>query len=214
MKVILLGPPGAGKGTQAVNLSAALKIPHISTGDIFRANIKEKTELGQLVSSYIDAGQLVPDDVTVRIVEDRFKKDDCKEGYLLDGFPRTLPQAELLGAMLEEKGEAIDVVINLIVPDETIVERMSGRRMCSCGRTYHVSYNPPVKENECDACGSKLFIREDDKAETVLKRLETYHKQTSPLIDFYGRLNLLLDIDGTKPIEETPREILAKLEAL
>jgi len=208
MRMILLGPPGAGKGTQAANLSIALKIPHISTGDIFRANIKEGTPLGVLAKTYIDAGKLVPDDVTIGIVEKRLENKDCVNGFLMDGFPRTIPQAEKFDAMLEKMGRSVDLVINIEVPDDLIVKRMSGRRMCSCGRTYHVDNNPPQKEGICDACGNKLYIREDDREETVKERLKTYHQQTSPLIDYYRKKGILVNVDGTKSIDDTSREIL------
>ncbi len=206
--MILLGPPGAGKGTQAANLSSALNIPHISTGDIFRSNIKEGTPLGVLAKSYIDAGKLVPDDVTVDIVEDRIQKDDCKNGFIMDGFPRTIPQAEKFDEMLEKLNANVELVINISVPDSSIVKRMSGRRMCSCGRTYHIENNPPKTEGICDACGSELYIREDDREETVLERLKTYHEQTSPLIDYYSEKGILKNVDGTKSISHTTDEIL------
>lgn len=208
MRMILLGPPGAGKGTQAANLSIALKIPHISTGDIFRANIKEGTPLGVLAKTYIDAGRLVPDDVTIDIVEKRLENKDCKNGFLMDGFPRTIPQAEKFDSMLQKLGKSVDLVINIDVPDSLIIKRMSGRRMCSCGRTYHVENNPPKQDGICDACGNKLFIRDDDREETVMERLDTYHKQTSPLIGYYKDKGILVDVDGTKSIDETTREIL------
>lgn len=208
MKMILLGPPGAGKGTQAANLSAALKIPHISTGDIFRANIKGGTELGILAKSFIDAGKLVPDDVTMSIVENRLKNEDCKAGFIMDGFPRTIPQAEMFDKMLEKLDTGVEIVVNIMVPDIAIIRRMSGRRMCSCGRTYHIENNPPKAEGICDICGSPLFIRDDDRKETVKERLSTYHAQTSPLIDYYQNKGLILNVDGMKPIDETTQEIL------
>lgn len=213
MRMILLGPPGAGKGTQAANLSIALKIPHISTGDIFRANIKEGTPLGVLAKTYIDAGRLVPDDVTIDIVEKRLENKDCKNGFLMDGFPRTIPQAEKFDSMLQKLGKSVDLVINIDVPDSLIIKRMSGRRMCSCGRTYHVENNPPKQDGICDACGNKLFIRDDDREETVMERLDTYHKQTSPLIGYYKDKGILVDVDGTKSIDETTREILELIKA-
>lgn len=212
MRLILLGPPGAGKGTQAVVLSQILKIPHISTGDIFRANIKGGTPLGLLAKSYIDSGKLVPDDVTVDIVGSRLNDEDCKNGFILDGFPRTIPQAELFDRMLEARREAIDAVINIIADDNVIIRRLSGRRMCQCGRTYHTENNPPKVEGICDACGSKLFIRDDDKEETIKERLKTYREQTSPLVDYYREKGLLRNFDGTKPIETTTREILESLQ--
>jgi len=209
MRLILLGAPGAGKGTQAVSLSKELQIPHISTGDIFRANIREGTELGLKAKSYIDAGNLVPDELTVNIVKDRIRKDDCKNGFLLDGFPRTIPQAESLEAALESLNTKIDAVINLEVPDDVIVRRMAGRRVCkSCSRSYHVVTIPPKQEGVCDACGGQLIIRDDDREETVLERLKTYYEKTAPLIDFYQKRGLLLNFDGTKEIQETTREIL------
>lgn len=204
----MLGPPGAGKGTQAVHIAEAYGIPHISTGDIFRANIKNQTELGKQVKSILDAGGLVPDDLTVSIVKDRLSQEDCKKGFIMDGFPRTIPQAEKFDAMLAGKGLKLDHVINIQCPDEVIVSRMSGRRMCACGKTYHVRSNPPKVEGICDACGGKLYIREDDKAETVLQRLKTYHDQTSPLIDYYQKTGLLIDVDGVKEIPATFRDIL------
>ncbi len=209
MRMILLGPPGAGKGSQAQNLSAALSVPHISTGDIFRANIKEGTELGKQVKTIIDAGGLVPDELTVRIVEDRLAQSDCLNGFILDGFPRTIPQAEQLDALLEREGKAVEIVINLLCPDEVIVGRMSGRRMCSCGRTYHTKSNPPRVTGICDADGNALYIREDDKEETVRNRLVTYHRQTEPLIAHYTRQDVVRDIDGTLSIADTTDAILA-----
>ncbi len=212
MKMILLGPPGAGKGTQAANLSVALKIPHISTGDIFRANIKEGTALGLLAKSFIDAGKLVPDDVTISIVENRLDADDCRSGFIMDGFPRTIPQAQMFDTMLQKRNTGVELVVNIKVPDSAIIKRMGGRRMCSCGRTYHILNNPPKKEGICDYCGNNLYIRDDDKEETVRERLKTYHKQTSPLIEYYERKGLILNIDGMKPIDETTQEILEGLE--
>lgn len=211
MRMILLGPPGAGKGSQAHNLSTALHLPHISTGDIFRANIKEGTQLGRKVKDIIDSGALVPDDLTVSIVADRLEKPDCAAGFILDGFPRTIPQAEQLDDMLKEKGTAIDYVINLDCPDEVIVKRMSGRRMCACGRTYHVQSNPPRVEGICDADGNTLYIREDDREETVRSRLDTYHRQTEPLIAHYALAGVVRDIDGTQSIADTTEDILRVL---
>lgn len=209
MRLILLGAPGAGKGTQAVNLSQELQIPHISTGDIFRANIREGTELGLKAKSYIDAGNLVPDELTVTIVKDRIQKDDCKNGFMLDGFPRTIPQAESLEAALLSLDTKLDAVINLDVPDDVIVRRMAGRRVCkSCSRSFHVVTIPPKQEGICDSCGGQLIIRDDDKEETVLERLKTYNEKTAPLIGFYEARGLLLHFDGTKEISETTLEIL------
>ncbi|NLX76952.1 MAG: adenylate kinase [Clostridiaceae bacterium] len=210
MRLILLGAPGAGKGTQAVNLSKRLNIPHISTGDIFRAN--EGTELGRKVKQIIDQGMLVPDDLTVSIVKDRLKKDDCKNGFLLDGFPRTIPQAVQLDEVLREMGAELDAVINLNVPDEVIVRRMAGRRVCKgCGMSYHIVSNPPKSEGLCDVCGEELKIRDDDKEQTVLERLKAYYEKTEPLVEYYEKKGLLLHFDGTKDITETTEEIMDKL---
>lgn len=212
MRLILLGAPGAGKGTQAVNLSKRLNIPHISTGDIFRANIKEGTELGRKVKQIIDQGMLVPDDLTVSIVKDRLKKDDCKNGFLLDGFPRTIPQAVQLDEVLREMGAELDAVINLNVPDEVIVRRMAGRRVCKgCGMSYHIVSNPPKSEGLCDVCSEELKIRDDDKEQTVLERLKAYYEKTEPLVEYYEKKGLLLHFDGTKDITETTEEIMDKL---
>lgn len=202
MKITMLGAPGAGKGTQAKMLSEKYGIPHISTGDIFRANIKNNTELGKKAKSYMDAGQLVPDELVVDLVLDRIKNKDCMKGFILDGFPRTTPQAEALDYALNNQNEKIDYAINVDVPDEAIIERMSGRRACvGCGATYHVVYNPTKVEGICDACGQKLILRDDDKPETVKKRLEVYHEQTQPLIDHYDKKGALLTVDGTQDIQ-------------
>ena len=203
MKIIMLGAPGAGKGTQAQMIADQYHIPHVSTGDIFRANIKNGTELGMEAKKYMDQGLLVPDELTVKILLDRVAEEACKEGYLLDGFPRTIPQAEVLDKALTELGDAIDYAINVDVPDENIVKRMSGRRAClSCGSTYHMEHIPPKKEGVCDKCGNELVLRDDDKPETVLNRLEVYHKQTQPLIQFYEEKGVLRTVDGTKPMKE------------
>ncbi len=208
MQMIMLGPPGAGKGSQASNLSETLGIPHISTGDIFRANIKNETSLGLQVKANIDAGNLVPDELTVQIVEDRLKNADCQNGFILDGFPRTLYQAEMLEKILDRHQKKMDVVVNLVCPDEVIIQRLSGRRMCSCGRSYHLTSNPPRVPGKCDADGLDLYIREDDKASTVRSRIETYHNQTEPLVHFYSKEGVLRDIDGTLSIPETTERIL------
>ena len=203
MKIIMLGAPGAGKGTQAKKIAEKYGIPHISTGDIFRANIKNGTELGKKAKEYMDKGALVPDELTVNLVIDRFKNPDCANGYVLDGFPRTIPQAEALDKALAELGESIDYAINVEVPDENIVNRMSGRRACvGCGATYHIVYNAPKTEGVCDTCGESLILRDDDKAETVQKRLSVYHDQTQPLIDYYGAKNVLKEVDGTVDMED------------
>jgi len=202
MKIIMLGAPGAGKGTQAKMLSEKYGIPHISTGDIFRANIKNNTELGRKAKGYMDAGQLVPDELVVDLVVDRIKNADCMKGFILDGFPRTIPQAEALDYALNNQNEKIDYAINVDVPDENIIERMSGRRACvGCGATYHVVYNPTKKEGVCDVCGQDLILRDDDKPETVRKRLQVYHEQTQPLIDHYDKMGALLTVDGTQDIQ-------------
>ena len=198
MKIIMLGAPGAGKGTQAKMIAEKYSIPHISTGDIFRANIKNGTELGKKAKSYMDKGQLVPDELTLDLIMDRFKQDDCKNGYVLDGFPRTIPQAEALDTALKAKGEKVDFAIDVDVPDENIVKRMGGRRACvGCGATYHVVYSPTKVEGVCDKCGEELIVRDDDKPETVLNRLEVYHNQTQPLIDYYNEQGILKSVDGT-----------------
>lgn len=201
MKIIMLGAPGAGKGTQAKKIADKYQIPHISTGDIFRANIKEGTELGKKAKSYMDQGLLVPDELTLELIMDRFRNPDCANGYVLDGFPRTIPQAEALTAALEKNGETIDYAINVEVPDENIVTRMSGRRAClACGATYHVVYAPTKTEGVCDRCGEKLVLRDDDKPETVKKRLDVYHSQTQPLIDYYTKQGKLVEVDGTQNV--------------
>lgn len=198
MKIIMLGAPGAGKGTQAKMIAEKYAIPHISTGDIFRANIKNGTELGKEAKKYMDQGKLVPDELTVKILLDRVAQPDCANGYVLDGFPRTIPQAEVLDKALCELGDKIDYAINVDVPDENIVNRMGGRRACvGCGATYHVKYNAPKEGNTCDTCGSDLIIRDDDKPETVQNRLSVYHEQTQPLIDFYEKQGVLRTVDGT-----------------
>lgn len=198
MKIVMLGAPGAGKGTQAKMIAEKYGVPHVSTGDIFRANIKNGTDLGKEAKSYMDKGELVPDELTVRILLDRVAQDDCKDGYVLDGFPRTIPQAEVLDAELTKLGEKIDFAINVDVPDENIIKRMSGRRACvTCGATYHIEHVPPKKEGICDKCGSELILRDDDKPETVKNRLDVYHTQTQPLIDFYSGKGVLKDVDGT-----------------
>ena len=194
----MLGAPGAGKGTQAKMIADKYSIPHISTGDIFRANIKNGTELGMEAKKYMDEGKLVPDELTVRILLDRVAQDDCKNGYVLDGFPRTIPQAEVLDSELNKLGDKIDYAINVDVPDENIVNRMSGRRACvTCGATYHIVHIPPKNPGICDKCGSELILRDDDAPQTVLKRLGVYHEQTQPLIDFYENKKVLKTVDGT-----------------
>ena len=202
MKIIMLGAPGAGKGTQAKQIAEKYSIPHISTGDIFRANIKNGTDLGKKAKEYMDQGLLVPDELTCDLVMDRIQQDDCKNGFVLDGFPRTIPQAEALDAALTKIGEKMDYAIDVDVPDENIVSRMSGRRAClDCGATYHIVSLPPKTEGKCDHCGSDLVLRDDDKPETVQKRLTVYHEQTQPLIDYYKNQGILKSVDGTQPME-------------
>ena len=214
MKIVMLGAPGAGKGTQAIMISEKYSIPHISTGDIFRANIKEGTELGKKAKEYMDKGLLVPDELTTNLVVDRIHEEDCKDGYVLDGFPRTIPQAECLEEALRELGENIDYAVNIDVRDEDIVSRMSGRRAClKCGATYHIIHAAPAVEGICDKCGGELVLRDDDKPETVQNRLDVYHKQTQPLIDFYQERGLLVSVDGSKSLNEVFEEIIGILEA-
>ena len=210
----MLGAPGAGKGTQAKKIAAKYQIPHISTGDIFRANIKGGTELGMKAKTFMDQGMLVPDEITIGMLMDRIHEADCKNGYVLDGFPRTIPQAESLTKALADMGEAIDYAVNVDVPDENIVSRMGGRRACvACGATYHVVFNAPKQEGICDACKEKLVLRDDDKPETVQKRLNVYHEQTQPLIDYYQKAGVLKEVDGTKNMEDVFHDITAILGA-
>ena len=202
MKIVMLGAPGAGKGTQAKKIAAKYAVPHISTGDIFRANIKEGTELGLKAKQYMDQGLLVPDEVTIGMLLDRIHQADCNGGFILDGFPRTIPQAESLTRALAETGAAIDFAMDVDVPDANIVNRMGGRRAClKCGATYHVEFAPPKTENICDVCGAELVLRDDDKPETVQKRLAVYHEQTQPLIDYYKGKGVLHSVDGTQPMD-------------
>ena len=203
MKIVLLGPPGAGKGTQAKSISNRYSIPHISTGDIFRKNISEATPLGIEAKGYMDKGLLVPDEVTINMVKDRLTWEDCKNGYLLDGFPRTVAQAEALETFLDSRDENIDTALLIDVPMEFILERMTGRRVCgSCGASYHVKFNPTKVEGICDACGEKLILRDDDKPETVKNRLSVYHEQTQPLIEYYSGKGVLKEVDGTQPMDD------------
>lgn len=212
MKVIMLGAPGAGKGTQAKRIAEKYGIPHISTGDIFRSNIQAGTKLGMEAKGYMDQGLLVPDQVTIGMLLDRIKEADCGNGYVLDGFPRTIPQAESLTKVLAELGQKIDFAVDVDVPNEAIVDRMSGRRACiTCGATYHVRFAPPKEEGICDKCGSKLVLRDDDKPETVKKRLSVYHKQTRPLIDYYRKAGVLASVDGTQDMEQVFQSIVTIL---
>lgn len=203
MKLLVMGPPGAGKGTQAETLTAKLMIPHISTGDMFRKAINEGTELGKKAKGYMDEGKLVPDEVTIGIVKERLAEQDCIEGFLLDGFPRTLAQGEALDELLQELNLALDAVINIAVPDNKLVARLTGRRICKdCSASYHIMFNPPQNEGICDACQGELYQRSDDSEETANNRLQIYHQNTAPLIDFYRNKGLLKDIDGDRPISE------------
>jgi len=208
MKIVMLGAPGAGKGTQAKRIAAKYGIPHISTGDIFRANLKAGTELGLKAKEYMDKGALVPDSLTLELIMDRFKEDDCINGYVLDGFPRTIPQAAALTEALNKIDDKLDFAINVEVPDEAIVSRMSGRRACvGCGGTYHVKYNPPKVEGKCDFCGGELILRADDRPETVQNRLRVYHDQTQPLIDYYKNEGIFKEVDGTQDMDKVFEDI-------
>ena len=209
MKIIMLGAPGAGKGTQAKMIAEKCGIPHISTGDIFRANIKNGTELGAKVKEYMDKGLLVPDELVCDLVVDRIQQADCEKGYILDGFPRTIPQAEALENALNAIEQKLDYAIDIDVPDENIINRMSGRRACvGCGATYHVLFNPTKVEGKCDVCGESLILRDDDKPETVKKRLDVYHTQTQPLIDFYTERKVLVEVDGTQSMDKVFDDIM------
>jgi adenylate kinase len=214
MKVIMLGAPGAGKGTQAKKIAAKYGVPHISTGDILRENIKNKTQLGLKAKVYMDQGLLVADDLVLELVVARFKLSDCKNGYVLDGFPRTIPQATALDAKLDKKNDRIEYAIDVYVADEVIVNRMAGRRAClNCGRTYHVDTLKPKLEGICDYCDTNLVLRDDDKPETVIKRLEVYHEQTKPLLEYYEKKGILHRVDGTESIDNIYKEIIHILEA-
>ena len=208
MKIIMLGAPGAGKGTQAKLIAEKYGVPHISTGDIFRANIKNGTELGKEAKEYMDKGLLVPDELTVRLLLDRVAQDDCKNGYVLDGFPRTIPQAEALTNALNAIEQKMEYALNIDVPDENIIHRMAGRRACvGCGATYHVEFNPPKVQDVCDVCGEALILRDDDKPETVMNRLNVYHEQTKPLIDYYEKQGIVHTIDGTQTMDQVFSDI-------
>lgn len=212
MNIIIFGPPGAGKGTQAKKMVDFYGIPQISTGDILRANVREGTELGLAAKEYMDKGELVPDEVLIGIIKNRLKEKDCEKGFILDGYPRTIPQADALATILDEINKPIDVVLNLEVPDEELVERVSGRLMCgNCGASYHRTFNPPRKEGICDVCGGELFQRDDDKEEAVKNRLTVYKRQTQPLIDYYAKKSLMVSLDGTKGIDEVFEDIKAIL---
>ena len=212
MNIIMLGPPGAGKGTQAKMLVEKLGIPQISTGDMLRAAVKEGTPMGLKAKEYMDGGKLVPDEVVIGIMKDRLGADDCAKGFILDGFPRTIPQAEALDKVLAEMGKKIEYVVNVAVPESELLDRLTGRRTCKkCGAMYHVKFNPPKQEGVCDKCGGELYQRDDDKEETILNRLKVYNDQTAPLIEYYERQGVLVNIDGSKEIKEIFAEICAAL---
>lgn len=207
--IILLGPPASGKGTQAERLQEALGLPHVASGDLFRYNLKNETELGLKAKAYMEKGALVPDDITIGMVMDRLDQPDCQDGALLDGFPRTIAQAEALDAALAEKGTEVTRVLNIVVPDDALVERVTGRRLCrECGASYHVKFNPPEEPGVCDKCGGELYQRKDDTEETVRKRIEVYWEQTSPLIDYYREKDILLDVDGDQPIDDVTQALM------
>ena len=212
MRLVLVGPPGAGKGTQAEFVATHLRVPKISTGDIFRANVSSGTPLGQRAKEYMDRGDLVPDEVTVAMVRDRLSEDDASKGFLLDGFPRNVPQAQVLEQMLLEMGTALDVVLELVVDDEEVVRRLSGRRTCrGCSHVWHVDFDPPTVESVCDACGGELFQRDDDREETIRHRLEVYYEQTAPLVGHYAERGVLVGIDATGPVDDVTDRALAAL---
>jgi adenylate kinase len=212
MNVVLFGPPGAGKGTQAKELAKQYQIPHISTGDILRGNVRDGTELGKEAKGYMDKGELVPDEVLIGIIKNRLAESDCKPGYLLDGYPRTTPQADALSAILEEIGMPLEVVLNIDVADEELVTRLCGRYVCTCGESYHMKFNPPEKENVCDACGAELYQRDDDKEDVIRQRLDSYKEKTQPLINYYKEKGLLVDIDGTGAIDRVFSDICKILD--
>ena len=215
MYLVLLGPPGAGKGTQAERLQEELKLPHVASGDLFRENLRNETELGLLAKKYMDKGDLVPDDVTIAMVRDRLQRPDCDQGAILDGFPRTQPQAESLDSMLADMGWRLDGVLHIAVPDEELVRRLSGRWICrQCQTPYHTIFSPPAKEGVCDACDGELYQRDDDKPETVRARLKVYHQQTSPLIDYYRQAGLLVEVDGAGDIETVSTVLLEAARSL
>ena len=212
MNIILLGPPGAGKGTQAKKIQEHYKFPHISTGDILRENINNNTSLGLKAKSYMSRGELVPDELLITIIKDRLAKKDCQNGFMLDGYPRTIPQADALQMILTESGEMIDAVLNISVDDEELINRLSGRRMCKCGASYHILFNPPAQADVCNLCEGKLYQREDDKPETIRNRLNVYKKQTQPLINYYANKKILKTIDGSKDIQQIFEEIKKVLD--
>ncbi|MFF8866550.1 adenylate kinase [Streptomyces sp. NPDC015139] len=214
MRIVLVGPPGAGKGTQAVRLAEKLAVPHISTGDLFRANISRQTELGKLAKSYMDAGNLVPDEVTIAMAKDRMEQPDAENGFLLDGFPRNVSQAEALDQLLESEGITLDAVLDLEVPEDEVVKRIAGRRICrnDSSHVFHVTYSPPKQKGVCDVCGGELYQRDDDSEETVRKRLEVYHTQTEPIIDYYKAQGLVVTISSLGPVDEITQRALEALK--
>jgi adenylate kinase len=214
LNIILLGPPGSGKGTQAKMIADKYKVKHISTGDILRENVRNGTALGKEAKKFMDAGQLVPDSVLIGIIKDRLAKDDVKAGWMLDGYPRTIPQADALEKILPDLGQKMSVVLNVDVPDKELVGRLSGRRMCKCGVSYHLQFNPPKVAGKCDVCGGELYHRDDDKAEAIMKRLDAYHKQTQPLIDYYTKKGVIANINGTGDIKAIFGEIVKVLDKI
>ncbi|MDD1757772.1 MAG: adenylate kinase [Methanotrichaceae archaeon] len=214
MNIVLLGPPGSGKGTQAKMIADKYKVKHISTGDILRENVRNGTPLGKEAKKYMDAGKLVPDTVLIDIIKDRLAKPDVKNGWMLDGYPRTIPQAEAMEKIMPTLGQKLNVVLNIDVPDNELVERLSGRRMCKCGTSYHIQFNPPKEAGKCDVCHGDLYHRDDDKAEAIMKRLETYHNQTQPLIDYYSKKGIIANIKGSGDIQQIFTEISKVLDKL
>jgi len=214
MNIVLFGPPGSGKGTQAKMLAEKYGIPHISTGDILRENLKNQTKLGLEAKAYMDKGELVPDDVLIKIIKDRLSQPDCASGFLLDGYPRTVPQADALSTILKEMGKKLDVVLNIDVPDDELIKRLTGRRMCACGASYHILFNPPKREGFCDLCSKELYHRDDDKEEAIMNRLDVYKNQTKPLIDYYTKEDVLVTVNGAASITEVFDEICRMLDGL
>ena len=214
MNIVLFGQPGSGKGTQAKMLAEKYRIPHISTGDILRENLKNKTKLGLEAKSYMDRGALVPDKVLIGIIKERLSQPDCASGFLLDGYPRTVPQADALGKILTEMGKKLDIVLNIEVPDAELIKRLAGRRMCACGASYHLLFNPPKQEGICDLCGNPLYHRDDDKEEAIMNRLGVYKTQTQPLIDYYTKEGMMVTVNGAADISEVFDEIREVLDDL